>query len=98
MEEHMKFEKAKIALRDAALKIGAELFADEALLQISKIQADAGVEGAQKELDLANFVTSLFGIESQKKEKNNEFWEMIEAIAVLNQYEKDHNNGVESDA
>jgi len=87
----MKFDKAKIVLRDAALKVGNDLFVREALLKIGQIQADADVAGAKKDLDLAQFVEKLFDSKSIYDEKNEGFWEFISAIAVLDEYQKRHN-------
>jgi len=94
----MTFDKAKIVLKDAALKIGTELFTKEALLKIGQIQAEAGIEGAKKDLDMARFIENLFDASSIYDDKNKEFWEMINAIAILDEYEKSHNQANSADA
>jgi len=93
----MKFDQAKVVLRDAAFKIGSELFTREALLQIGQIQADAGVESAKKELELAKFVETLFDSKSTQEKKNEDFWELISAIGILGEYQRHHNQPLDSD-
>ena len=82
----MKFKKAKTVLRDAAYKIGGELFTHDAITKIAKMQAEMGDEEAKKELDTAAFVSALFNIEKTIDEKHAEFVELICAIDVLSKY------------
>lgn len=84
----MVFEKAKTVLRDAAFRVGAELFTQEALLKINRDQADMGIETAKEELKMAEFVNEIFDRKSMDEEKYKDFWEFIYAIAVLDDFEK----------
>jgi len=84
----MIFDNARTILRDAAFKIGAELFTNEALQVIGKIHVEAGIEGAEEELDIAKFTARLFSPESYYDDKCKEFWGIIKAIQVLTDYQK----------
>ena len=84
----MNFNKAKIVLGDAAFKLGGELFTREALLRINKINTENGVDSANEKQRLRKFVEKLFEADSSYDEKYDEYFELISAIGVLDEYEK----------
>ena len=70
----MSFERSITVLRDAAFKVGGELFAREATKIIAKAQAEEGNKEAGE---------ALFNAKEIMDERHSEFTELIHAMAVL---------------
>jgi len=79
----MAYEYTRQLLTKALYTIGGELFADEATSFIERLKADEGDEEAIENLTTADFVKKIFSSLDSSKDREGNFWELVQALKLL---------------